>query len=325
MKIKYPRLWISLAFLLGATLACNFNSGSTQPDQQPTTFANEVTVEDSSSPLATPIQSPAADPSSTPIANPTQKSTPAFAATIAPEPTDAPFCSTLVNLKVRKGPGTAYDPPLTAVEPGTQLTPFGFNPVGIPGGSWALVSSADGAFTGWVSASSDFIACNIDLSSLPSVEVAPPPPTAIPTLTKTPATQGSAPKVSNNGGFGDCPLNLTCDDSFSSESLSAVNAHSTDSNTNGDGVDYVIFSIWDSNESVKFYERTEKTPLYCTFGGNGPCNGWTYEAGAFRWSSGGDPVEPGDYVVIMTIKGTTPDENGNDEGQLRHFFRITAP
>jgi hypothetical protein len=104
-----------------------------------------------------------------------------------------------------------------------------------------------------------------------------------------------------------------------------VNAHFTDSDKNGDGVEYVNFSIWDTNESVKFYERTERSPIYCTFGGDGPCNGWIYENGAFRWSSGGDAVQPGDYVVVMIIKGTTPDENGNSEGQMRHYFAISAP
>ena len=90
-------------------------------------------------------------------------------------------------------------------------------------------------------------------------------------------------------------------------------------------VDHVVFEIWDSNESVKFYERRENNPVYCTFGGDGPCNSWTFENGAFRWTAGGAAVEPGDYVVVMTIIGTTPDENGNTQGQLRHFFRIEAP
>jgi hypothetical protein len=228
-------------------------------------------------------------------------------------------------LKIRSGPGTDYEPPITAVEPKTRLIPFGFNPVGIPGGAWVLVSSEDGAVTGWVSASQNFLSCNIDLASLPPVQVAPPPPTPTPKPTTTPETRGSSPVVSNNGGFGDCPLNLTCDSSFSAASLSAVNAHFTDSDKNGDGVEYVNFSIWDSNESVKFYERTERSPIYCTFGGDGPCNGWIYENGAFRWTSGGDAVQPGDYVVVMIIKGTTPDENGDSEGQMRHFFSISAP
>jgi len=140
-----------------------------------------------------------------------------------------------------------------------------------------------------------------------------------------PTTQGRSPQVSNNGGFGDCPLNLTCEDSFSSESLSAVNARLTGSTTNGDGVEYVNFSIWDSDESIRFYDRTEESPVYCTFGGDGPCNGWTYEDGAFRWYPGGEAVEPGDYVVVMIIKGTTQDENGTFKGQMRHFFSITAP
>lgn len=163
---------------------------------------------------------------------------------------------------------------------------------------------------------------NPDPSATP---IASPTRAATPKPTDTPVTQSGAPKVSNNGGFGDCPDNLTCDSSFSSETLSSVSAHFTYSDKDGDGVANVVFSIWDSNESVKFYEKTEVNPLYCTFGGDGPCNAWTFENGAFRWYSGGPAVEPGDYVIIITINGTTPDENGNTEGQMRHFFSISAP
>ena len=329
MKKQYSRLWISLSFLLGAALACNLTSGSGGPDQQPAPIANEVSgvevLEDNSSSSATPTQTPAVDPSNTPIASPTKGSVKPLTASDTLVPTPKPLCSTLTNLKVRSGPGTAYEPPITAVEPGTRLIPFGFNPVGVPGGSWVLVSPDYGAFTGWVSASADFLTCNITLTTLPTVEVAPPPPTATPKPASAPTTQGRSPQVSNNGGFGDCPLNLTCEDSFSSESLSAVNARLTGSTTNGDGVEYVNFSIWDSDESIRFYDRTEKSPVYCTFGGDGPCNGWTYEDGAFRWYPGGEAVEPGDYVVVMIIKGTTQDENGTFKGQMRHFFSITAP
>lgn len=319
---KQNKLWGSLVIFLSVTLACNFFSSPDGPSPAPTLSENKASDEIASVSSATPAQPTALDPAT---AIPTKNSPPAATATPALSPTPAALCSTNGNLKIRSGPGTAYEPPITAVGPDTRLIPFGFNPVGIPGGSWVLVSTEDGAITGWVSASPDFLTCNIDLTTLSPVQVAPPPPTVTPKPTNTPETRGSAPIVSNNGGFGDCPLNLTCESSFSAASLAAENAHFVDSDKNGDGIEYVNFSIWDTNESVKFYERTERTPIYCTFGGDGPCNSWIYENGAFRWSSGSDAVQPGEYVIVTIIKGTTPDENGNSEGQMRQYFSISAP
>jgi hypothetical protein len=319
---KQYKLWGSLLVILIVATACNFNSGNNGFNQEPTTIPNEISEKGTPSSFATPTRKPDSDPAT---ASPTRNSSPTSTAAAALSPTPAALCSTIVNLKIRSGPGTAYEPPITAVGPNTRLVPFGFNPVGIPGGSWVLVSSENGSVTGWVSASPDFLTCNIDLASLPPVQVAPPPPTPTPKPTTTPETRGSSPKVSNNGGGGECPQNLTCDITFSPASLYAVNAHFTDSQTNGDGIEYVRFSIWNESETFKYYERKEGNPVYCTFGGDGPCNGWIYEDGAFRWNSGGDAVEPGVYVVIIDIQGSTPDEFGNSAAQWNLSLTISAP
>lgn len=320
MTKRFFPIWISLIVILILTSACNSSSTSNEPDGQPTATAKTLSQEDTSPPTATSTQLPAVEPSQTPFASPTRA---AASATLLA--TQVASCTTLTDLKVRNGPGTAYEPPLTAVVAGTTLTPFGFNPVGIPDGAWALVKSLDGAFTGWVSASKSFLTCTIDLAVLPSVQVAPPPPTPTPTPTSTPNTQGSAPRVSNNGGFGGCPNNLICQTSFTPASLYAEDVRSASTNNPGEGVEYVHFSVWDAGESTKFYERKEVNPLYCTFGGDGPCNGWIFEDGAFRWYSGGDPVEPGEYVMVIIIQGTTPDDNGSTLGEMRQFFTITPP
>jgi hypothetical protein len=321
MKNQY-KLWGILVIILSITTACNLNSSNNGPSPEPTNIENKASEEIASLSTTTPAQPTASDPAA---AIPTKNSPPASTATASIESTPTALCSTIVNLKIRSGPGTAYEPPITAVGPKTRLIPFGFNPVGIPGGSWVLVSSEDGAVTGWVSASPDFLTCDIDLTSLPPVQVAPPPPTATPKPTSTSATQGSSPKVSNNGGGGGCPENLICEISFSPTTLYVVNARHIDSDTNGNGVKNVHFSVWDSSETIQYYERTENFPVYCTFGGDGPCNGWIYEDGAFRWYSGGDAVEPGEYVVIIDIQGSTPDEFDNSAGQWRLSLTISAP
>jgi hypothetical protein len=303
MKKKF-KSWISLVIILSITAACNFTSGTESPS---------------------PTASPASSPTLNPTPSPTKTSLPAATGTASLAPTQTALCSTLVNLKIRSGPGTDYEPPITAVGADTRLIPFGFNPVGVPGGSWVLVSSEDGSVTGWVSASPEFLVCDLDLTSLPPVQVAPPPPTATPTPTSTPATQGLSPKVSNNGGGGDCPQNLVCEINFSPATLYEVNAHLADSQTNGSGIKYVDFSIWDTDETTQYYARRENFPVYCTFGGDGPCSGWIYEEGAFRWYSGEDAVQPGEYLVIIDVQGSAPDDSGNSSGQWRLSLTISAP
>jgi hypothetical protein len=317
---RYSPIRIILMMLLIVTLACNSSSNLNEPDSQPTATSNLELASTPTSAATQPVE-----PSPTPIVSSTSAVIAQVAASATPLPTQVASCTTLTNLKVRNGPGTAYEPPLTAVATGTTLIPFGFNPLGVPDGSWALVKSSDGAFTGWVSASKSFLTCTIDLATLPSVQVAPPPPTATPQPTSTPNTQGAAPRVSNNGGFGDCPFNLTCETSFSPASLYAEDIRSTSSNEPGDGVEFVKFTVWDSLETIEFYKRQEVNSLYCTFGGDGPCNGWIYENGSFRWYSGGDPVVPGDYVMTIEIQGTEPDDNDNSQGFMRFTFTISPP
>ena len=191
MKKQY-KLWVSLVLILIVTAACNINSGNNKSSPAPTATPNKISEKGTPSSSATPTQKPASDPAT---ASPTKNSPPTSTAIKTLSPTPAAFCSTLVNLKIRSGPGTAYEPPITAVGPDTRLIPFGFNSVGIPGGSWVLVSSEDGAITGWVSASSDFLTCNIDLTTLPPVQVAPPPPTSTPKPTNTPETRKLAGRL----------------------------------------------------------------------------------------------------------------------------------
>src|SRR5215212_436143 len=76
-----------------------------------------------------------------------------------------PSCTILQDLNLRFGPGTAYRPPIRALPANTTVTPLGFAPQGIPGGSWAFVEDSATQERGWVSAGSQFISCNIDLST----------------------------------------------------------------------------------------------------------------------------------------------------------------
>lgn len=102
--------------------------------------------------------------------------------------TTAPSCTVLQDLNLRSGPGRAYDPPIGSLLAGTKFVPIGFYPQGIPGGPWvqAQVEGTISSQTGWVSAGSQYVACNLELATLPAVEVPPPPPTEIPPPTACP-------------------------------------------------------------------------------------------------------------------------------------------
>src|SRR5574341_2299866 len=93
-----------------------------------------------------------------------------------------PSCTVLQDLNLRSGPGTAYNPPLTQLNAGTEFIPIGFNPQGVPGGPWVQAQVESINQTGWVSAGSQFISCNLELATLPSVQVPPPPQPARPKI-----------------------------------------------------------------------------------------------------------------------------------------------
>lgn len=94
-----------------------------------------------------------------------------------------PFCVVRVNsLNLRTGPGLAYDPPLGALARDTVLIPLQRN----PNTSWVRVQVYGSNDVGWVSAGSQYLACNINLFNLP-LGVIPPTytPTATPNYTAT--------------------------------------------------------------------------------------------------------------------------------------------
>jgi hypothetical protein len=56
-----------------------------------------------------------------------------------------------------------------------------------------------------------------------------------------------------------------------------------------------------TKEGHTVYTLVENIPAYCIFSGNGPCNEWVFEDGVYKWTSGGAPVEPGQYTVNVDV------------------------
>lgn len=232
----------------------------------------------------------------TPTVQPTETSEIVEETTVAsPEAS----CTVLQDLNLRFGPGTAYRPPIRALPANTVLTPLGFAPQGIPGGTWAYVQDQTTQDTGWVSAGTQFISCNVDLTTLPAVPFGTPPPPPLPQSTQTTDPDGNGFCIDPDSGY-------QCVGIFSEESLFQFQILSNGEELGeNDGVEMVTFNVKKDDSIV--YTIDEVFVAYCVFGGNGPCNPWIVENGVYKWTPGGTPVEPGQYEmeVFATLNGET--------------------
>jgi hypothetical protein len=219
-------------------------------------------------------------------------------------------CTVLQDLNLRFGPGTAYRPPIKALPANSELTPLGFAPQGIPGGSWAYVQDSATQDKGWVNAGAQYISCNVELAALPAVAFGTPPP-FFPQSARSTDPDG-------NGFCVDPDSKYKCVGIFSDESLFQFqiirNGNEVGEN---EGVEQVIFKVKKDGDVI--YRTVENNMPYCIFGGNGPCNIWVYDDGVYKWTPGGDPVEPGEYKVEVdtTLNG--------DDSHWEVFFVVKPP
>lgn len=266
------------AFLSLFVLICSACAPSTPPEEPPPPSATS----------ALPDEEPTAEVQAT--------STESQQITEEPEPptTTGPLCTVLQDLNLRSGPGTAYNPPITALPASTGVIPIAYNPVGYPGGSWVQVQVPAMQREGWVSAGSPYVSCNIDLTTLSSVAVDPPQP-------RRPSAQSSTPDGScRSGAFYDCDVLFS--DGFPTQFIVLLGGQEIG---RAEGVESVIFRVEQNGNTI--YSNTEETGAYCMFGGDGPCNSWVLEDYVYKWESGGAPIAPGEYEVnidaVATING----------------------
>jgi len=288
MKRNRFSRWIAIS--LSAILihvSCSFSVSLTSPPPSPT-----------SPPQATDTQPTQPEPTGTAIAPPTSTDEVGqVTATTASNPESS--CTVLQDLNLRSGPGTAYRPPLRALPANTIVAPLGFAPQGIPGGSWAYVQTANQE-KGWVSAGAQYLSCNVEVANLPPVEFGTPPPPPLPKTTQTSDPDGNGFCIDPDSGY-------QCVGIFSVESLFQfkIISNGTELGEN-DGVEEVAFRV-SKKDGDTVYSKVETNRAYCVFGGNVPCNPWITENGVFKWTQGGNPVEPGEYEmeVNATLNGDT--------------------
>ena len=230
--------------------------------------------------------------------SPISTETPLASATSPLPPTSSnnASCMVLQDLNLRSGPGTAYNPPLAQLEVGTEFVPIGFEPQGVPGGPWVQAQVESINQTGWVSAGSQFISCNLELSTLPEVNV-PPPPRGVPPRIGTGDVDGNNID-SFRFSFDYNPEYFVRMYVFRSDDENEVFSADKD----GRGITSVEFIVESLDETVEYYRRTEISAGYCIFAGGEPdCNPWKFENDQYKWSAGGDPVEEGNYLLTVIV------------------------
>ena len=287
-KNIFPR-WMALPLLIMlAMLACNISAAT--PPSIPITGENTATE---AGPAATE------QPTSTPIVivQVVTATSPALAS--------GPSCTVLQDLNLRSGPGTAYRPPISSLPANSLVTPLGFAPKGIPGGSWAYVQDSASQDKGWVSAGAQYIACNIDVTALSLVAFGTPLPPSLPNTSQAspgPGTCGQGGITSDNGDVYDCAV------VFSDEGLIQFKILKNGEEIGqAGGVQNVNFSVTQNGDTI--YKHTESNAPYCIFGGDNSCNSWVLEDYVYKWEAGGSVVEKKKYNVSITATLDDPSVN----------------
>ena len=275
--------WLGLSLLL-VTLACGFLGAS---------------------PTATPIPPTETEPPVLTPLPPTKAS-----------PLASGECTTLQDVNLRTGPGLAYRDPIGIVLAGSVVKPVGFVAEGMPSGSWIKIDANGENPGGWITAGKPYLDCNVDLTSLPKVEVVPPPPPPLPKSAQTSDPEGGCGPDEDY----QCEV-IRTDESF----LQFKIFQNGQELTQDDNIKQVSFSVRRGSKDdngPEVYNIVEQTSAYCIFGGNDPCNEWPQEDFVAIWSPG-IPVSPGTYFVEIFA---TVDENGS-ENNIRWAadFNVTLP
>ena len=342
MKPKTKSLLLILSVLILAILACGppaSTDRSTSP-QAPTEVAESDSTDgqfadaDPTSEIEAdaPTLEPTATLENTATQPPDPPATKPLPTATQPPPTDEPKpqCVVLQNLNFRPGPGTAYSNRIGSVLENTVVFPTAFYPVGVPGGSWVLVHVDNQ--DGWIAAGADFIYCNFDLASLPSVDVDPPPPPAFPKSAK-----GSVLELAGNCDEALELHNLKCEVVLSDESFIQFKLFDPNGKeiTENSGIEQVAFKVFEGTKGdtfaylqrEPFYQTVESTSAYCIFGGNGPCNNWPFEGNTYVWPNG-IPVISGNYyfaLVEVTYDVDMANNIGEEGVVWGANFQITLP
>lgn len=293
-------LWLASAMLYMASASCTFAAGTVEPEPPditpspqedvPTSQVQATATESEQSPLETATDAPPA----------------------APTATAGPLCTVLQDLNLRTGPGTAYHPPITTLPANTKLIPLAYNPVGTPSDNWVQVRNPINQQVGWVRVRADLVSCDIDLTTLASVAVDPPVP-------QRPRAETSAPDGScGEGGVPDelhqhvydCDVRLS--DGIPVQFLVFRDGAEADRD---EGVQSVVFRVEQNGTTV--YTNTEEAAAYCMFGGDSPCSTWVLEDFVYKWQSGGDPIQPGEYIVNI-------DANLDDPFVVLHWDAVVT-
>lgn len=137
--------------------------------------------------------------------------------------------------------------------------------------------------------------------------ISPPQPTA----TLFPLVKQGAPG-DRQGIEGDiyapAGLQISADPAVYGQRISFLLVDAFDSTVGGfegDGVNTVTFTIFDSNGNEVF-RKVDATPFYCAFGGDNPCSVWDFSKNNGSWPDG-TLAQSGNYNAQIEAKGKSPE------------------
>ncbi len=260
---------------------------------------------------------------STATPSPTSEPSPTETQTLPPPPEASPTppptgptnqCIIVQDLNIRTGPGLAYHTPVGVILKNSVVQPISYYPVGVPGGTWALIEAEGNRPGGWIAAGSAYISCNFDLNSLPKVQVDAPPPPRLPRSAQSSDPEGNCYPDSTYG----CEVIVT-EESFIQFKLSLDG----DELTQDDNVVRVQFNVRrNSIDGSEVFASIDNSSAYCIFGGGQPCNPWTLKNNVYYWADG-PKLEAGKYFVEILA---TVDEGGfTDTIRWAAEFTIELP
>ncbi len=332
---RIQRSLVLCLMLIGVlATACGGNTHQTavEPDRVGTRVAEELSVSATLTALAPRENAPPVTQTRTAEATPAPP-TPALAsiATTSPPtttadtipPTGPPSAASCLvvtaGLNLRPGPGTVYTPPIAGLGHDTELRPLSFVARGFPSGQWIEVQVVSNGSQGWVGAASQFVACNIDVTSLP-LGVPPPTPTPAPAPTQTTPLAVAVVPVDGSDGNKDlgndrgvnsgrslllpgfAPYEVSTPMVFRDRIVFRAEVFDRKvGHTDGAGIESVTFTIRDENGDT-VHEQTERNAGFCVFGGGEPdCIVWRFSEHGDKWP-GGAQLLPGVHDAQIVIK-----------------------
>ena len=152
------------------------------------------------------------------------------------------------------------------------------------------------------------------------------PPTATPAPTETPipsATPRRFPALRFTVPLGSRSQGMVGELLITEETFLQLEVYDTRvGDFDGAGIERVTFEVFGPDGF--YYFREERTSPYCVFNGSGRCDPWRLDGDRLLWPDG-TPLVAGEYSAQVVAVTTTPDAEGDNDGNWNFDVTIELP